>query len=82
MNQDFCEYCNSALPSEEKTVTVYRHRKGKHFIFEQVPAQVCSRCGERYFSAMVTREMENLMKQPNPLADSISVPVMALGKAA
>ena len=82
MKQDFCEYCNSALPTEEKPVTVYRHRKDKHFIFEQVPAQVSPRCGERYFSAVVTREMESLMKQPNPLAGSVSVPVMALGKAA
>lgn len=82
MTQDFCEYCNSVLPTEEKLVTVYRHRKGKHFIFEQVPALVCTRYGERYFSVVVTREMESLMNQPSSLADSVSVPVMALGKAA
>lgn len=78
MDQDFCEYCNSILPTEEKPVTVYRHRKGQHYIFEHVPAQVCFRCGERYFSAVVMREMESLMQQPNPLAGFVTVPVMAL----
>ena len=48
---DTCEYCRSALGAGERLLTVYRHRRGKHFIFEQVPARVCPRCGERYFSA-------------------------------
>lgn len=78
MDQDFCEYCNSVLPSEEKMVTVYRHREGQHFIFEQVSAIVCPRCGERYYSAAVTKEMDNLMRQPDLLTNSVSVPVMAL----
>lgn len=82
MDQDFCEYCNSVLPDEEKLVTVYRHRRGQHFIFEKVSAIVCSRCGERYFSAAVTREMDKLMQQPDPTANSVSVPVIVLKNAA
>ena len=82
MDQDFCEYCNSVLPNEEKAVTVYRHRRGQHFIFEKVFAKICPRCGERYYSAEVVREMDKLMQQPDPLANSISVPVMALKAAA
>jgi len=82
MDQDFCEYCNSVLPQQEKLVTVYRHRGGQHFIFEQVSAIVCPRCGERYFSAAVTREMDKLMQQPDPTANSVSVPVMILKAAA
>ncbi|MEK7830616.1 MAG: YgiT-type zinc finger protein [Acidobacteriota bacterium] len=82
MDQDFCEYCNSILPNEEKQVTVCRHRRGQHFIFEQVSANVCPRCGERYYSAAVMREMDRLMKQPDPLAGSVTVPVMALRTAA
>lgn len=82
MDQDFCEYCNSVLPQQEKLVTVYRHRRGQHFIFEQVSATVCPRCGERYFSAAVTREMDKLMQQPDPTANSVSVPVIVLKNAA
>lgn len=81
MEFDFCEYCNAPLTGEEKLVTVYRHRHGKHFIFEQVPAQVCPRCGERYFSAVVVREMDRLMRRPKTFANLIQVPVIALRPA-
>lgn len=81
MEYDFCEYCNASLTEGEKPVTVYRHRQGEHFIFEQVPATVCPRCGERYFSAPVTREMDRLMKQPKSLAGLVQVPVIKLTTA-
>lgn len=73
---DFCEYCHTSLVAAEKHVTVYRHRQGQHFIFEHVPARVCSRCGERYFSAAVVREMERLMQVPPQTAPRLSVPVL------
>jgi YgiT-type zinc finger domain-containing protein len=73
---DFCEYCNAALTIGENLVTVYRHRKGQHFIFERVPAQVCPRCGERYFSAQVVRDMDRLMQKPKRSATVLPVPVM------
>ena len=78
MKVDFCEYCNAPLESIEKSVTVYRHRKGRHFIFADVPAQVCQRCGERYFSARVVREMDRLMQQPVQAASTVQVPIIPL----
>jgi YgiT-type zinc finger domain-containing protein len=81
MREDFCEYCNAALPAGEKLVTVYRRRQGRHFIFERVPAQVCPRCGERYYAAAVVREMDRLMQQPDPIASLVSVPVIELSPA-
>ncbi len=81
MEQDFCEYCNAALPAGEKLVTVYRHWQGRHFIFERVPAQVCPRCGERYYAAAVVREMDRLMRLPNPIASLVSAPVIELKPA-
>jgi YgiT-type zinc finger domain-containing protein len=81
MEMDFCEYCNTSLTNEEKPVTVYRHRQHRHFIFENVPARVCSRCGERYFAPTTVREMDRLMKQPELLANLIQVPVIALKPA-
>src|SRR6266849_1870914 len=50
MKMDFCEYCAAPLNGSEKLVTVYRHSRGQHFIFQGVPARVCPRCGERYFA--------------------------------
>ena len=75
---EFCEYCNAALNSCERFVTVYCHRKGRHFIFEQVRARVCPRCGERYFSAGVARQMDRLMRARRQAANTVAVPVIPL----
>jgi len=78
MERDFCEYCGAQLVETEKLVTVYRHRRNEHYIFQAVPARVCRRCGERYFSAAVVREMDRLIKLPELEAPRVSVPVIAL----
>jgi YgiT-type zinc finger domain-containing protein len=78
MEEDFCEYCNATLPGELKLVTVYRHRRGKHFIFQQVPARVCQKCGERYFPAHSVTEMEREMTEINDTPNLVSVPVIEL----
>ena len=73
MEQDSCEYCNATLPDDEKLVTVYRHRRGQHFIFERVPARVCQRCGERYFAAYAVAEMGRLMRRAKPATNLVPV---------
>ena len=78
MEIDFCEYCNAPLPEGERFVTVYRHRRGQHFIFERVPARVCQRCGERYFAAQAVREMDHLMRSARPTSELVPVPVIEL----
>jgi YgiT-type zinc finger domain-containing protein len=75
---DFCEYCGAALNHRERSVTVYRHRRGRHFIFEQVPARVCPHCGERYISARVAGQMDRLMRARGSRARTVSVPVIPL----
>ncbi|MDQ3753403.1 MAG: YgiT-type zinc finger protein [Acidobacteriota bacterium] len=81
MEQDFCEYCNATLPEGERLVTVYRHRRGQHFIFERVPARVCPRCGERYLSAHAAREMDRLMRKAKQPTNLVPVPVIELQPA-
>lgn len=78
MEKDFCEYCNADLPDGEKLVTVYRHRRGQHFIFEPVPARVCQKCGERYFSAKSVSEMQSRMQEEKQQTNVVSVPVIEL----
>jgi YgiT-type zinc finger domain-containing protein len=60
-------------------VTVHRHLKAQHFIFEQVPARVCSHCGERYFSAAVAKRMQREMRKPASKTDVVPVPVISFG---
>lgn len=78
---DPCEYCDGFLDGHEKLVTVRRHHGRAHFIFESVPARVCLRCGERYFSAKVVREIDRFMKEQPLKSTTISVPVFAFSLA-
>lgn len=79
---DICEYCSATLDSHEKLVTVYRHRRGRHFIFESVPARVCTHCGERFFRAEIVRRIDEQMSQPNHVFNLVSVPVIPLASFA
>lgn len=81
MEKDFCEYCNATLPDVEKLVTVYRHRRGQHFIFEHVAARVCQKCGERYFSAKSVSDMQREMTTPHQSPHTLAVPVIELQPA-
>lgn len=74
---DPCEYCDADVSSDERLVTVYRHRRGRHFIFQRVPAKVCTHCGERYFAAHVVRRMDRLMRSKGA-RPTVRVPVIAL----
>lgn len=75
---DMCEYCDDSSHLEERLVTVYRHRRGQHFIFEQVPARVCRECGHRYFAMDVIEEMDRLMDAPETQERVQPVPVISL----
>lgn len=78
MKTDFCEYCGAPLNGSEKLVTVYRHSRGQHFIFQGVPARVCPRCGERYFGAPIVRQMDREMKKRHPRSPTVRVPIISL----
>jgi len=78
MKPDSCEYCSAPLTTGERLVTVHRHDRGRHFIFEGVSARVCPRCGLRYFVASVVRQMDRQMKSREALALTVPVPVISL----
>jgi YgiT-type zinc finger domain-containing protein len=78
VEKDFCEYCNADLPDEERLFTVYRQRRGQHFIFEPVLSRVCQKCGERYFSDGAVSEMEREMQNLKPANNFVNVPVIEL----
>ncbi len=75
---DPCETCESQAGYDERLVTIYRRRKGKHFIFERVPARVCKGRGHRYFSWDTMEEIEQLMDAPETQAYVQPVPIVAL----
>jgi YgiT-type zinc finger domain-containing protein len=80
MQDDACEYCNGELRA--KTVTVYYRHKGKLSLIENVPAQVCRRCGERYYDAITVEKMEALARRKSAEEKTVLVPVRDFTKTA
>ena len=54
-----CYFCRKGI-LEEKKVTVDFRWGTKLVVIEEVPAKVCNECGEKYYSAEVSREMEKI----------------------
>lgn len=71
-----CYFCGRGI-LEEKRVTVDFRWGDKLVIIENVPAKVCNECGERYYSAKVVREMEQIAKEERKERE-LRVPVVAL----
>lgn len=71
-----CYLCRGEI--QEQRVDVIRKRKGQVFIIEEVPALVCQRCGERYYTAEVARTMdEKIAEGINKTKRVISVPILS-----
>lgn len=68
-----CYLCQGDV--EHKLVTVERDWKGKKIIIENVPAEVCEQCGERYLDADTTLKLEKIKNASAfPQERTISIP--------
>jgi len=68
-----CVFCGGKVESR-KTTFVY-DEDGDYFIIENVPAEVCLRCGEKTYSPEVTDELLRLAKRKLAPAKTVQVPV-------
>jgi YgiT-type zinc finger domain-containing protein len=78
MAEKVCNFCGSSDYIQKRVEYVYRHQ-GRYMVFRDVPAEVCRRCGMRYFSAQVLLtierrffEIHDLHRQP---AHTVVVPI-------
>ncbi len=55
-----CYFCTKGI-LENKKVTVDFRWGDKLFVIEEVPAKVCNECGEKYYSAEISKEMEKIV---------------------
>ncbi len=72
-----CYFCKGK--TEIKNVNVDFRWKDKLFVFKSVPLEVCIQCGERYYSAEISKKLDDFVKKQSeakirPL-DTIQVPV-------
>ena len=54
-----CYFCRKGI-LEDKKVTVDFRWGNKLIVIEEVPVKVCNECGEKYYSAEVSKEMEKI----------------------
>lgn len=55
-----CQYCGGEV--EEKKTSVDFWWEGKLYLLENVPTGICNQCGEKYFTAKVSKSMDELVK--------------------
>lgn len=56
-----CYFCQGK--TEIKNVDVDFRWEDKLFVVKSVPVEVCIQCGERYYSARVSKKLDNLVKK-------------------
>lgn len=55
-----CMYCQSEM--KKSTAPFHIDKKGIHVSLDEVPAWVCTQCGEVYFEEMEVDSMQALVK--------------------
>jgi len=56
-----CYFCGGR--TKVKKVSVDFRWAGKLFVVENVPVEICDQCGERYYSAEVSKKIDKLVKK-------------------
>ncbi len=70
---DLCEFCEGG--TEKKLIRARFRYKGQTIFINDVPAWVCTHCGEQYFDAPVYQCMEKIAKNRDNIQKTISFPL-------
>lgn len=68
-----CYYCKGALRTGR--VRSIRERDQQVFVVDDVPAHVCTQCGEEFFEGWVLEEMDRLMSTRSDADAQMTIPV-------
>ncbi len=72
----FCEFCDGKTIN--KKVTKEHWLDGKLYVVENVEAEVCLECDERYFHAKTLDSIEKLLNAEHEVKENINVEVVSL----
>lgn len=75
-----CAYCEGEL--SEKTVTYTTEHDGRVTVVENVPALVCSQCGETVFRPDVVEKLQKIVWGELPQTGEVKVPFYDFEKVA
>jgi len=71
-----CEFCNGQTVKEKVKRQHWLH--GKLYIVENVEAEVCPECGERYFHATTLDEIDRVLGTKHEVKDEMTGEVVSL----
>ncbi|WP_437656085.1 type II toxin-antitoxin system MqsA family antitoxin [Sorangium sp. So ce1182] len=67
-----CVICKSG-DVQAGTTTFTVERDGRTYVLRQVPARVCTQCGEAYFEAEVTKQILDQVEQASRSGAEVAV---------
>ncbi|NYT00237.1 MAG: YgiT-type zinc finger protein [Methanocellales archaeon] len=71
-----CEFCNGETVHKKVKKQHWLH--GRLYIIENVEAEVCLECGERYFHAKILDAIDRLLEAEHEVKDRMDVEVVSL----
>lgn len=71
-----CEFCGGQTVKKKVKRQHWLH--GKLYIVENVEAEVCAECGERYFHATILDEIDRVLGAEHEVKDEMVVEVVSL----
>ena len=74
-----CEFCGGE--TRKKNVKRQHWLNRKLYIVENVNAEVCQECGERYFHAKTLDAIDEFLSQKHPVKARIDVEIVSLNQA-
>jgi YgiT-type zinc finger domain-containing protein len=73
-----CMLCNGSLKKDNVKLDFWVDNE--LIIVEDIPADVCDQCGEKYVSAEVSKEIDNMLKNSSNAKKKIEVSVLKWGQ--
>ena len=75
-----CEFCGGT--TVQRRVRKSHWLKKRLYLLEDVPAEVCPECGERYFHAQVLDRIDRLLMKEHQIKQQIQVEVVSMQEMA
>ncbi|HAO22372.1 MAG: hypothetical protein BWK80_25445 [Desulfobacteraceae bacterium IS3] len=74
-----CEFCDIKTISRKVKRHHWLHKK--LYVIENVPAEVCTECGERYFHAKILDAIDKMLLKEHVVKEHIQVEVINIEEA-
>lgn len=71
-----CDFCGGT--TETRQVKKYHWLRGKLYLVENVKAEACRECGERYFHASTLDEIDRLLEGEHEVKQRLQIEVVSI----